>query len=84
MAKSIWKRRVLYRLEVNYLSRDYEDSCCEVSSPIYNKKDGWKEYKKALSEMCIDVKTAPARVHFWKYNYDANGVFAPITIAKNY
>ena len=42
------KRRVLYRLEVNYLSRDYEDRALETSSPIYNKKDGWKEYRRAL------------------------------------
>lgn len=78
------KRRVLYRLEVNYLSRDYDDRALETSSPIYNKKDGWKEYRLALMEKCVDDKTAPARVHFWKYNYDANGAFAPITIAKNY
>jgi len=78
------KRRVLYRLEVNYLSRDYDDRAIEVSSPVYNKKDGWKEYKKAILEKCADDKTVSARVHFWKYNYDANGAFSPITIAKNY
>lgn len=78
------KRRVLYRLDVDYYSRDYDDRACEVSSPIYNKKEGLTKYKKAIAEKCIDKKDIPARVHFWKYNYDENGVFAPITIAKNY
>ena len=84
MAMDIWKRRVLYRLEVNYLSRDYDDRALETSGPIYNKKDGWKEYKKAILEKGADNESAPARVHFWKYNYDENGRLAPITIAKNY
>ena len=84
MEKSIWKRRVLYRLEVNYLSRDYEESACETSRPIYNKREGLQEYMKALELKCIDKKDIPARVHLWKYNYDAAGNFAPITIAKNY
>ena len=84
MGKTNWKRRVLYRLEINYLSRDYDDSALETSSPIYSKKEGWKEYRRALLEKCADDKTAPARVHFWKYNYSESGEFCPITIAKNY
>ena len=78
------KRRVLYRLEVNYLSQDYEDRALETSSPIYNQKEGWKDYRRALLEKCADDNTSPARVHFWKYNYDAEGRFCPVTIAKNY
>lgn len=78
------KRRVLYRLDVDYYSRDYDDRACEVSSPIYNKREGFQKYRKAIAEKCIDNKSISARVHFWKYNYDASGVFAPITIAKNY
>ena len=82
--KSIWERRVLYRLEVNYLSRDYDDRVLETSSPIYNKKEGWKEYKKAILEKCVDDESAAARVHFWKYCWDENGKCNPLTIAKNY
>lgn len=84
MEKNNWKRRVLYRLDVDYYSRDYDDMACEVSSPIYNKKEGLKEYKKAIAGTCIDNKSIPARVHFWKYNYSESGEFCPITIAKNY
>ena len=83
MKKSIWTRRVLYRLEINYYSQDYEYKCLETSSPVYNKKDGWREYRKAIKEKCVD-KDVPARVHFWKYNYNADGRMEPLTIAKNY
>lgn len=77
------KRKVRYRLEVNYYSENYIDKACETSSPIYTKADGWKAYKKACSEMCID-KDVPARVHFWKYiPEDENGNYI-LTIAKNY
>ena len=78
------KRRVLYRLEVNYLSQDYEDRALETSSPIYSKREGLQEYRKALSEKCVDMIERPARVHLWKYAYDAAGRLAPVTIAKNY
>lgn len=78
------KREVKYRLDVDYYSRDYDDRACEVSSPIYNKREGFQKYRKAIAETCIDNKTVPARVHFWKYNYNEAGQFAPITIAKNY
>ena len=78
------KRRVLYRLEINYYSVDYDDRALETSSPIYSKREGLQEYKKALGEKCVDRLDVPARVHFWKYNYDAEGRFFPVTIAKNY
>ena len=78
------KRQVRYRVEVNYLSKDYEDAALEISSPIYTKADGWKEYRKSIKKFCVDDKTKPARVWFWKYNYDANGKPDPVTIAKNY
>lgn len=77
------KREVKYRLEVDYYSKDYDDRMCSTSGPIYNLKDGWKQYRQAIKETCIDDKSRPARVWFWKYNY-INGEFAPLTIAKNY
>lgn len=77
------KKEVRYRLEVDYLSKDCDDCALSVSGPIYNLKQGWKEYRKAIKEFCIDDPKKPARVHFWKYNY-IDGIFAPITIAKNY
>ena len=79
------KKIVRYRLEINYYSQDYEYKCCEVSSPIYTKKDGLKEYMHAVQfEKCIDEKSAPARCHLWKYQWDDCGKCIPLTIAKNY
>ena len=78
------KRRVLYRLEVNYYSIDYDDRALETSIPIYSKREGLQEYRKALSEKCVDMRDRPARVHLWKYSYDISGQFCPVTIAKNY
>lgn len=74
---------VKYRLDVDYLSKEYDDRMCETSSPIYTLEDGITKYQKAISEKCIDDSTRPARVHLWKYHY-TNGEFDPITIAKNY
>ena len=78
------KRRVLYRLDVDYYSREYENKCCEISSPIYNKKEGLEKYKKAIAEKCIDNPEIAARVHLWKYRWDDCGKCVPLTIAKNY
>lgn len=82
-------RKLRYRLEVNYYSKDYDNRCCETSSPIYTLADGWKEYKKAIKEKCIDNPGLPARVHLWKYDLDAFGSDGwyhgdELTIARNY
>ena len=77
------KHEVRYRLDIDYLSVDYDDAALNTSSPIYTKADGMKEYRKACKEKCVDDSTKSARVHLWKYNY-IDGKFAPITIAKNY
>ena len=77
------KRPVKYRLEVDYLSRSYNDRALNVSDPIYTKSEGIAEYKKAVKKYCVDDPTVPARVHLWKYNYNGNKL-EPITICKNY
>ena len=77
------KHCVRYRLEIDYLSKDYETWALCTDSPIYTKKQGTKRYKAAIKEKCVDDPTIPARVWFWKYNY-TDGKFDPITIAKNY
>ena len=75
--------KVKYRLDVDYLSREYEDRMCETSSPIYTLEDGIAKYQTAITKKCIDDHAITARVHLWKYHY-TNGEFDPITIAKNY
>lgn len=78
------KRTIKYRLEVNYLSHDYEDCALETSSPIYNKREGMKAYMDALKQKSVDDPEKPVRVWFWEYAWDKDGRCAPITIAKNY
>ena len=80
------KRTVKYRLEINYLSRDYEDRALCTSEPIYSLKEGWKKYRDALKEKCVDDKTKPCRVEFWKYGViGSDGFYTDnITLAKNF
>ena len=75
---------VRYRVDVDFLSREYSDRALSVSSPIHTKKEGWDEYRKAIREKCADDPEKPARVHFWKYQWDESGKCIPLTIAKNY
>ena len=77
-------KKVLYRLDVDYYSMEYDYKACEVSSPIYNKKQGIKEYMEAIKEYCIDNKNIPARAHLWKYRWTTDGKCHPLTIMKNY
>lgn len=77
-------KKVLYRLDVDYYSTEYDNKCCEVSSPIYNKAQGIKKYMEAIKERCIDKPGIPARAHLWKYQWTADGKCNPLTIMKNY
>lgn len=76
-------KKVKYRLEVDYLSREYDDSALETSSPIYTLDEGIARYEEATQEKCVDDPSKAARVHLWKYAYKGNKL-APITIRKNY
>ena len=77
------KRTVKFRLEVDYLSREYDDSALETSSPIYTLEEGLARYEEAIQEKCVDDPSKAARVHLWKYAYKGNKC-TPITIRKNY
>lgn len=79
------KRIARYRLEIDYLSKDYPEWALSTSSPIYTKKDGLRQYMQAIkTETCADDETRPARVHLWKYAWNERGQCCPVTIAKNY
>ena len=79
------RKVIRYRLEVDYLSRDYYDRACQTSSPIYTKQEGVKQYLKAIQNRCIDNPDVPARCHLWKYCgwHDDNNP-RMLTIMKNY
>lgn len=74
-----------YRVDVNYLSRDYDTRALEISSPFCTLEAAFREYFSAIDgEKCVDDKEKPVRAHLWEYHYKKDGTFAPITIAKNY
>ena len=78
-------KKVLYRLEIDYLSKEYNNRMLSTSEPIYNLKEGIQKYLKAIKEKCRDDKNVPARCHLWKYGPIINGMHIEgETIAKNY
>lgn len=77
------ERKVKYRLEIDYLSKEYDDAAVMTSSPIYTLEQGKEEYERAVQEKCVDDASQNARVHLWEYRY-VKGKLQPITIAKNY
>lgn len=79
------KKKVRYRLEIDYLSRDYEDSCLSTSSPIYTLEEGFRKYFEAVeNERCADDKEKPVRAWLWEYHYNRAGELKPKTLARNY
>lgn len=78
-------RKVRYRLDVDYLSKDYSDRALETSCPIYTKKDGMKQYAEAIKHFCVDNDKIHCRCRLWKYGgWDDSNRAIQITIAKNY
>lgn len=77
------KKTVKFRLDIDYLSREYDNSALETSSPIYTLEEGLARYEEAILEKCVDDTSKAARVHLWKYAYEGNKL-TPITIRKNY
>ena len=84
------KRKVKYRVEINYLSRDYDTRALEISSPAYTLEDAFRKYFAACAEKCADDPEKPARVHLWEYHYTRDPEtysgwrLAPKTLAKNF
>ena len=78
-------KKVPYRLDVNWLSRDYIDRVIEISSPIYTLEEGFRRYFEAIDgQKCVDDKSKPVRAHLWEYHYKKDGTPNFKTLAKNY
>lgn len=78
-------RKVKYRLEIDYLSKDYDDRALSTSSPIYTLEDGFRRYFDAIdNERCSDDKEKPVRAWLWEYHYTKDGKPNFKTLAKNY
>lgn len=81
------EKHVLYRLEVNYYSRNYDDKMLETSSPIYSLDEGIRQYMEAIKEKCVDNPEQPARTHLWEYVWSGKPFYSECTektIMKNY
>lgn len=77
------ERKFKYRLEIDYLSREYDDWAVGTSSPIFSLEEGLARYAEAIKENCIDNEEIPARVHLWEY-VRKGGRTTYKTIRKNY
>lgn len=61
-----------YRININFLSKDYENIAREISSPAgKDKESAIKSYyaEIAKGEKCFDDKTRPARIDLTEYIY---------------
>lgn len=79
--------KILYRLEIDYYSREYEDRCCSISKPIYSLQEGIAKYLAAIMEKCIDDNNKYARVELWKYGEGLNErgmLWKEKTVMKNF
>lgn len=77
------ERKFKYRLEIDYLSREYDDAAIGTSSPISSLEEGLARYAEAIKEKCVDNEETPARVHLWEYVRKGDRTTYK-TIRKNY
>ncbi len=80
-------KKVIYRLEIDYYSKEYDDRACQTSTPIYSLEEGLKAYHEAIKEKCIDDNTKCARAELWKYGdglNDKGRLWKEKTIVKNF
>lgn len=54
-------RIVLYRFDIDYYSKEYDNKACSTSTPIYNRYQGIKAYNQSITEKCIDDNNINAR-----------------------
>lgn len=56
-----WPRTV-YRVNIDYLSREYDDRMLSTSSPYRARQDAENAYTDAITNFCVDDPARPARV----------------------
>ena len=58
-----------WRVDVSYLSKEYDDSVLETSTPFGSLYSAEREYQNIIEsgEMCVDDKTKPVRVKLLHY-----------------
>ena len=77
-----------YRINVNFLSKDYENQCLDVSHPGGGDKEKATQlyYKEiAKGEKCVDNKEIPARIDLTEYIYSKKtNTTRTVILLKNY
>lgn len=74
----------LYRVETNYLSKDYSDVALCTSTPCKDLETAIAEYDKSTKYFCSDKKTKHARCRIDKYVWEENTLIEKKTLIKNY
>lgn len=62
-----------YRINIDYLSKEYDNKALEISNPCGdNKEKAIKEYKKEIAKKskCVDNNKILARVDLTEYIYN--------------
>jgi len=60
-------KKLKYRVEVNYLTREYEDSVLLTSSPHYSFETALEEIANSVDKRCSDDSSVGAEVTLLKY-----------------
>lgn len=79
---------IWYRLNINYLSKEYNDKAFDISEPCGdNEKIAFKKYNNQINknEKCLDNPKKTALVDLTQYIYDNNtDTTTTKVIIKNY
>lgn len=60
--------KTVWRVDIDYLSHDYENKMLSISSPYRDETVARIAYQAALSEKCVD-KNCPARVSLTRTDF---------------
>ena len=75
----------VYRVDVDYLSKEYENNMLSTSSPFPDLEKAETAYNNACGQSCIDDKTRPARVALTVTTFLAPGEYGTTkTLKQNY
>ena len=68
--------KITHRVEINYLSKEYDDKALFTSSPYRDITEAVTAYNEALALKCVDKKNKPVRVDLLEYKSDGLYIIA--------
>lgn len=60
-------KKLKYRVEVNYFTRDYDDRILLTSSPHYSLETALEEIVNSVDKRCVDDSSVGAEITLLKY-----------------